>query len=479
VNNKTQDLFTTFGEKLLFGKRYLPEIHNEIQKVYVADRKPWVIGYSGGKDSTASLQLIWNALKELPKNRFVKPIHIISSDTLVESPVIISHVNSTLKSLQEKAIELGLPFHTQKVKRQITDSFWVNLIGRGYPIPYHRNRWCTDRLKVRPINIFISEKIQQYGEVIIVLGLRKAESSARAQSIKSYAIRKSPLKRHSFFSGAFVYTPVADFTVEDIWKYLSIVPSPWGDQSTNKKLFDLYNDANAEDRPFLMDNETPPMGGRRFGCWVCTVVDKDTSMESLIAKGEEWMKPLLDLRNKLAKLKDPAEKAKYRDHRRRNGKVYFKDGGQEIALGQTTIEKGLPQKLLRLLLEAQIEIHKTMPDFELISDEELHEIRRLWKVEQNDWEDQLPIIYHEVTGRHLNWLQDDVGFFTSLEKEILEDICCKNNFPSSLVAELLELERQYQGMSKRTNIYNRINMIFEKEWRSAEEIISSIKQDHK
>jgi len=151
----------------------------------------------------------------------------------------------------------------------------------------------------------------------------------------------------------------------------------------------------------------------------------------------------------------------------------------ELAITISSLRKGLPQIILRLLLETQIEIRKTMQDFELISDEELHEIRRLWRVEQNDWEDQLPIIYHEVTGRHLNWLLDDAGVFTSLEKEILEDVCRKNNFPSPLVAELLELERQFQGMSKRTNVYNRINKIFEKEWRSVEEIISSIKQDHK
>ena len=358
------------------------------------------------------------------------------------------------------------------VRPKISDSFWVNLIGKGYPIPSSRNRWCTDRLKIRPINQYISSKVAQFGEVVIVLGVRRTESSVRAQVIKVRSIKRSPLKRHVFFPGAFVYAPIVDFSVEDVWKYLLEVQCPWANESSNQALFDLYKDAGAEERPLVIDNTTPPLGNRRFGCWVCTVVSKDHTMEALVESKGKWMKPLLDFRNFLAELQDPVLKAKYRDHRRRDGKVYFKPDGKQVAWGQTTLEKGLPQILLRKLLETELSVQGNVPDIRLISEEELHEIRRLWRTEQHDWEDQVPAIYHEVTRRHLEWVQDDTGVFTTRERVILERLCAKENLPFKLVAELLDLERQFHGMSKRTNIYNRIDGILKKEWRTLEEIIT-------
>jgi DNA sulfur modification protein DndC len=209
------------------------------------------------------------------------------------------------------------------------------------------------QVKKKPINKYILDKIAQYGEVIIVLGLRKSESINRSQAIERHTIKRSHLKSHNFFPGAFVYLPIVDLVVEDIWDYLCKYPCPWSQDNVNKELFDLYDDAGAEDRPFLMDDSTPPMGNRRFGCWVCTVVERDATMEALIKKRKEkWYEALLKYRDFLTKLKNPDMKAMYRDHRRRNGKVYFKENGKEIAWGQTTLEKGLPQIMFRKLLSA-------------------------------------------------------------------------------------------------------------------------------
>ena len=51
-----------------------------IQEVYLADKIPWICGYSGGKDSTAVVQLVWLALSQLPEDKLHKPVHIISTD---------------------------------------------------------------------------------------------------------------------------------------------------------------------------------------------------------------------------------------------------------------------------------------------------------------------------------------------------------------------------------------------------------------
>ena len=76
----------------IFDVRNIASIYAEIRDVYLSNNMPWVIGYSGGKDSTVSLQLIWMALRDLPPERLIKPIYVIATDTLVETPVIVDHV---------------------------------------------------------------------------------------------------------------------------------------------------------------------------------------------------------------------------------------------------------------------------------------------------------------------------------------------------------------------------------------------------
>jgi len=474
---------------LNLGNRWLSAIHNEIKQVYLSDNKPWVIGYSGGKDSTTALQLVWYSLSSLPKTKFKKPVYVIASDTLVETPVIVDHIYNSLNALEIKANNLGLPIYTSRVKPILKETFWVNLIGKGYPIPYSRSRWCTDRLKIMPANRFILEKVAKHGEVLLILGVRKAESATRAQVINLHSIKGSILKRHTSLPGAFVYTPIVDFLTEDVWEYLIEVPSPWGTEHTNRELFNLYKSANAGECPLVIDNTTPSCGNSRFGCWVCTLVKKDVSMESLIQSGETWMKPLLKFRDTLSRLAEPEVKHLYRDHRRRDGKVYFKGDSKEIAWGQTRInkglsnkakellrkegfevketDKGLPQVLLRELLKVQLKIHEHIT---LISDAELEEIRRLWKSEQSDWTDQVPAIYYDVYGKHLDWVQDDISGFGKTEKDMLQKLCKENDLPLELLTELLDLEKQFYGMSRRSNIYKKIDKIFSKDWRTIEQI---------
>jgi len=461
---------TRGGKDSRFGERFLSEIYEEIRMLYLSDNRPWVIGFSGGKDSTAALQLVWYALESLSPAKRHKPVYIISSDTLVETPVVVEQINSSLREIKVAAKHLNLPFYPNKIKPEITQSYWVNLIGRGYPVPYSRSRWCTDRLKIAPANRFILDKVAQYGEVILLLGVRKSESVTRAQVINLRTIEGTLLKRHTSLAGAFVYAPIVDFSTNDVWNYLLNTPSPWGGENGNKYLFDLYQSANSDECPLVIDNTTPTCGNSRFGCWVCTLVKKDHSMESLIQSGEKWMMPLLEFRNFLSSLNEPAQKQKYRDHRRRDGKVYFKKDSKEIALGQTRISKGLPQILLRKVLETQLAVQKHDPNLVLISEPELHEIRRLWRTEQSDWLDQVPTIYNEVTGEQLDWAQDDIGVFGKEEKEILAKICKETDVPTEMVMELLDLEKEFHGMSRRTNIYKRIDKVFKKEWRSHEEI---------
>ena len=128
----------------------IEDAKEEIRKVYTEDDRPWVVGYSGGKDSTVVIQLVYEALRELPREQLRKKIYVISSDTLVETPLIIQSINTTLHRIETKAIEDGLPIETHKVRPMVEQSFWTNIIGKGYPSPNQQFRWCTDRMKIDP-----------------------------------------------------------------------------------------------------------------------------------------------------------------------------------------------------------------------------------------------------------------------------------------------------------------------------------------
>lgn len=449
----------------ILEKRPIEEIYKEIRDVYLRYPYPWVIGYSGGKDSTAALQLIWYALKELPYEQRQKPIFVISSDTLVETPVIVDYIDETLSRINEQAVKYDMPFKTQKLTPLLEDTFWVNLIGRGYPAPNSIFRWCTDRLKIKPSNRFILNKVAEHGEVILILGIRWGESTTRDQVINMHRVRGYQLARHGQMPGAWVYMPIEHFSTDDVWAYLLQVKSPWG--SNNRNLASLYRSAQSGECPLVIDDTTPSCGNSRFGCWVCTVVDRDRSMEAMIDSGEEWMIPLLDFRDWLSSTQDPEVKPHQKDYRSRDGRIKITNDGR---LRYRTYTLDFSKKMLRRLLKAQIEVQQYEPDFILISDDELREIRRLWLTERQDWQDSLPTIYTGVIGRILNWDYDDVTMPGSIEANLLERIAPEHDVPVKLVQKLIDAEWQHHGMRRRASIHTTIDKIFREDWRILEEI---------
>jgi DNA sulfur modification protein DndC len=466
---------TSASEVSIVDTMSLKDIHNEIKEVYLSDRRPWIIGYSGGKDSTVALQLVWYAISELPAEKRDKLVYVISSDTLVETPIIVDHIDSTLDRINLASHKHSMPFKAEKVRPIVSETFWVNLIGRGYPAPQTQFRWCTDRMKIRPAERFILEKVSKHGEVILVLGVRKSESTTRAQVMNLREIKGSILSRHSKFSRAFVYTPIKDFSLNDVWSYLLQTPSPWG--NNNRDLLALYQNANAGECPLVVDESTPSCGNSRFGCWVCTVVAQDKTMAGLIDSGHEWMQPLLEIRNFLSSTQDPQKKLDFREYKRRRGTIdIHRNGSGAIIPGPYKFE--IRQEILRRVLAAQIEVRKNGPDknLTLISPEELHEIRRLWRTELGDWEDTLPKIYYEVTAQELPWIRDDIGCFSGEDAKYLETICNERSVPPMLVRKLITAEIATQGMKRRSSIYPKIERIFREDWRSKEQVLDEIQQ---
>ncbi|MBT3223800.1 MAG: DNA phosphorothioation system sulfurtransferase DndC, partial [Proteobacteria bacterium] len=423
-------------------------VHRTIREVYLSDNRPWIIGYSGGKDSTTALQLIWYALRELPPTQLTKPIYVISSDTLVETPVITDALYQSLDRMNDAAKTQGFPLTAQLVQPPVTETFWVNMIGRGYPAPYNRFRWCTDRLKIGPANKFIQDRVDKHGEVVLVLGVRKSESATRRQVMELHRRVGHRLSRHSQLINAWVFTPIEDWDLPEVWAYLTQVPNPWGNR--NHDLVTMYRNATGE-CPLVVDKTTPSCGNSRFGCWTCTVVERDRSMEACIDNGAYWMEHLLDVRDFLTNTRNPEEKWKYRSHRRRTGRVdTWGDNDEKIIWGPYTME--FRRQILEMVLEAQVNVRLEGPDanLSLIQEEELHEIRRIWRAEEGDWEDSLPQIYQRVVGTKLPWFLEEDGGPTQLEASVLAQIAAQHELPIGLLRQLLDVERIHRGMSRRS-----------------------------
>lgn len=427
----------------------------EIQALYCSDDIPWIVGYSGGKDSTAVLSLVWLAISRLPAEQRAKQIHVISTDTLVENPIVASWVTQSLDRMRDAAAEQDLPFVPHRLTPEVKDTFWVNLIGKGYPAPRPKFRWCTERLKIRPSNTFVRNMVKASGETILVLGTRKAESAARASRMRE--LEKSRVRErlspNESLPNSLVFSPVEDWTNDDVWLFLMQVENPWG--YDNRMLLNMYRGASADNEcPLVVDTSTPSCGDSRFGCWVCTMVEKDKSMSAMIQNDQEkeWMRPLMELRDEL----DIGDDKHLRDFRRMDGRVQlFYDG--TVPGPYTKLSR---ENWLMKLLSAQTWVRKNGPaevrNIELITLEELHEIRRIWLMEKKEIEDTLPGIYFAATGEEFpgskSHLNISAEMFTSLG-----EICGEDGLHYEMMRDLIATERRFATMAKRMGLLEEID----------------------
>lgn len=445
----------------ILKKNDLDDVIRLIQDLYLQDKTPWICGYSGGKDSTAIVQLVWNALKLLPeKDRSYKTIHIISTDTLVESPVIAAWANLSLDRMRKQAEIDGISVIPHRLTPKTTNTYWVNLIGRGYPYPKATFRWCTDRLKIEPSNTFVKKILNSGSEAILVLGTRKAESERRRANMEYYEKKRyyKYLSPNGSLPNSYIFTPLENWSDDNVWQYLMQYENPWG--HSNKELLALYSGASTDGEcPLVIDTSTPSCGNSRFGCWVCTLVPEDKSMVAMIRNDNDksWMYPLLDFRNYIKS--NIETEVKRRDFRRITGGLTWK----KDHLVHGPYKKNVREDFLRKLLEVQkfIQEDEDSPEevknIELITIDELQFIRNIWLNDKHEFDDMLPVIYEDVTGQEFpdEIIKQNV-YYGREEWNMLEDIC-KDLYPEETLllemqCSLLDIEAKSSMMLKRHNI---------------------------
>lgn len=394
--------------------------------------RPWIIGFSGGKDSTVLLTLVWLALLKIRENRpetiLKRQIYVVCNDTMVENPIIEEYVTIVLQTIQKAAIEQQLPIIVKTTTPQIEDTFWCCVIGKGYPVPNNSFRFCTEKMKIKPTSTFITNQVVEDGEAIVLIGTRLDESQQRAKSIKRHDIKGHRLSKHPLNPNTYTYAPIKELMLEEVWYIINEIASPWG--FDNRILYKIYKDALADDYecPTVVTNDSHRSCGQsRFGCWICTVVKEDKSMSALIDNGIEWMRPLLDFRNRLVENRNISEN---RSETRRNGQLAVDEMGHNM--GNYTMEYRI--QLLLELLTIQKDTQKYRSSIGLITSQELIAIQIMWYRDGN-FHKTVNDIYNEVYG--FNLPNDNIG----LKERLLLEKSCENSAHFSLIQELLALQK--------------------------------------
>lgn len=428
--------------------KFIQHLIDEIIDQYMyADetKRPWIIGFSGGKDSTVMLQLVWKAISQIKELTGIveRDIYVVCNDTMVENPVITEYVYRVLDKIEIASRDQGIPIRVVKTIPRLENSFWVNLIGRGYPAPNNAFRWCTERLKIKPTSRFILEQVDEFGEAVILIGTRSAESAQRAKSMKKHAIKGKRLTKHPTQPNTFMYAPIRNLSLEEVWYVINTMPSPWN--ADNSELFKIYSDASADDYecPTVVTNkEHKSCGQSRFGCWVCTVVKKDKSMSALIENGLTWLQPLLDFRNLL-----------YDERNIQENRMPQRRNGTDAINGMGPYTPKYRAKVLERVISAQKEIQKDRPHVELITNQELVAIQTIW-YRDLIFNYKVSNIYHTAYNTNIN--MEEQNKKQEKELELLKKSCSQKPEDFELIQELLMLQKNKSLLNKKRGLKNDI-----------------------
>ncbi len=434
------------------------DIIEEMTYVYKHDNRPWLIGYSGGKDSTLLVSLVIETVMRLPAKERTKHIFIVTSDTGVENPIVKKYMHSSSNKINEFSKKINANIQADIIYPEVVQSYWSLVIGLGYPTPEPPGfRWCTERLKILPMNRYTNSIIEQHGEVILLLGVRKAESSTRKRSITAREIEGKILTRHTDIPKAHVYNPLTEIKNELVWEYLlkDDGVSTWGVDM--KYLFSLYQGEDLGEEQSVIGqvdkDKIPITGNSRFGCWCCTIVKVDKSLQKFIDNGSKELIPLRDFRDWLVSIRQDPE---FRDNKRRNGKVYQKSNGE---YGFGPFKLSARHEILKRLLVLQRDT-----GFELITNEELKTIDTLWDLEGDLTRRRLVDIYYEVYGERLPWDEYKEPLYDLGIIDEIRETAEKSDIPFELVTKLIVMINSNKYIAKSTKLKKEFDKLLNQEW---------------
>ena len=252
----------------------------------------WVVGFSGGKDSTLLLHLVTEYLCGAVERGDPVPrrVVVVYNDTLVELPPVHEWASAVLTSWHEFVKRRIGSVEAEYVvtKPRIIDVFYWRVFARGYPAPNFKFRWCTELFKIQPAKRFFEEFrwLLPAGEkAALLVGSRDDESVARLRSNRSRALAVScPVGRcfeafllRTDYPRVVKYAPLRFWSENEVWMFIRSVTPPWdGNGAGYSSLLRLYGFDPVHGFRLVVDSAKPrrrrSVGTRpRHGCWMCTV----------------------------------------------------------------------------------------------------------------------------------------------------------------------------------------------------------------
>ncbi|GAB6463071.1 hypothetical protein bcgnr5390_65280 [Bacillus luti] len=408
------------------------EIKEEMKKVYLS-RDCCFVGYSGGKDSSAMLTLLWDAIAELPLEDRTKPIHILTSEVGVETPAMTAYISRTLKKIQKSADKQNLPFIVHSVRPLMKDSYWYKLLGRGVlpPTGNSRLRWCTDSLKVKPMqrkmkDILINSQTKNVVDCfeeydgILALAVRNEESARRRHSIQKYAVSNDSLfSRHNDMKNILCFNPVKFLTGDEVWMLLldrGVLPFGVDVEEMSIQYGQAMFECGIKTGGKQQGNACGAANSRS-GCWTCLMMNgEDKMLTQLISEGytdyaylQSWKSFLRSIRNDIRyrnvmnrrslqtllrnENKEDSDLFSIQNHAEYDYIMFDRTEKGDYAPGGLTVEGR--RMLLEYLLFTQQKMNTS-----LISEEEIEAVLQAWYETDGIrvYRDELEPIHHAYLG---------------------------------------------------------------------------------
>ncbi|MCA1064633.1 phosphoadenosine phosphosulfate reductase family protein (plasmid) [Rossellomorea sp. AcN35-11] len=378
-----------------------------MKRVYLQDTNDWIVAFSSGKDSSLTLDLTFKMLENLKPEQRNKSIHVVSADTQVETPQMVSFLRKNLNLIKKKGKGLGIKVHY--VVPEMKENYWWNIIGRGNPAPTPKSpfSWCSKKLKLQPMSRKLKEinrlqEVGMFGENIpydttLLLGVRNAESAKRKRSIKKHSL-DNYFARHHDIDSIRVFHPVKFIKDADLWNYIHYNQElAWGLPSM--ELWKMYSEGQ-EECAIVRTEKDKSCGASssRSGCWTCLYSPReDPMLEILIKAGNEninylsdWKKFLFDVKFDV-RYREPLRRDIYKE--RLKGKVidlfsasdFYYNHYQRAEKGEEGAYKpGSYTFELRVMLLEKLLYAQEKSGYLLITDEEYKAVLQCWREDGYD-----------------------------------------------------------------------------------------------
>ena len=140
------------------------------------------------------------------------------------------------------------------------------------------------------------------------------------------------------------------------------------------------------------------------------------------------------------------------------------------------------EKWLRELLEIQVDINENGPEefenLELITLPELRNIRRIWVYDKHEFEDSVPRIYEEVTGKKFEdpeWVgseafrKEEWDVLEEVVREVVDELYPGEELAFEMAYSLIDTENQASSLNKRKGIIDSLEKCIRKTFYKDEE----------